>query len=232
MSTRRYYPLHGTAATPRESAGRRPRHVINPQQKALYWREWAACKDVLRRGGMSPAEAEEHRHVLHGNALGEDKSSKDFSDRDLDLVLGAFRAVSRPDDLGAQLKAQDGPRRRLLEGIRRLAQGNEAYIDEVMVDIYPSRDWRRLDDTELMKLRATLARRIGEKSKAGKAAAKLAREAKTAPRTQGLCDICGEVAPVREQTGHGDRAQDQTGFFMCEGCLGVPAEEQEVEAPF
>lgn len=78
-------------------------------QDKLYWREWAAVKR------MAGDEASENlRHDLHIRALGEDKSHKDFSNAEFDLVLGAFRAVSRPADVDAQLRQLNQRRARLV----------------------------------------------------------------------------------------------------------------------
>ena len=68
---------------------------MTDKQEKLYWREWAAVR---------AAWPEANRHELHVRALGEDKSHKLFSNRDFDLVLAEFRAVSKPSDLAGQLR--------------------------------------------------------------------------------------------------------------------------------
>jgi hypothetical protein len=50
---------------------------------------------------------EEDRRRLTCEALGEDKSSKDFTSEDFDKVLAAFRAISQPDSLNAQIRAMN-----------------------------------------------------------------------------------------------------------------------------
>jgi len=145
------------------NGGRCPRgRRLTALQAALYWREWGAVRTALRARGYSPAEADCMRGELHLQALGEEVSSKDLTNTDFDKVLGAFRAVSRPDDLGAQMAAEDAPKRRMIYGIERLETeaGREGYAASLCEDIYGHRDWRRLDGEELVKLRATLARRI------------------------------------------------------------------------
>ncbi len=165
----RTYKLTGTAAA---SPGKKPRHVINPAQKSLYWRKWSACRRVLLAAGHSPAEADASRRELTEKALGSHKSHTHFSNRDLDKVLAAFAAVSTPSDLAPQLDAETAPRRRLVRGIQDLIKahpGLESYIREILVDASHTGEWTRLSTEDLTKLRATLARRVGEKSKRARA---------------------------------------------------------------
>jgi hypothetical protein len=61
---------------------------------------------------------EPDRHELHREALGEDKSSKAFTNRDLDLVLAEFRGVYDPDNLAPQMGPAEQRRRRMLWLIR------------------------------------------------------------------------------------------------------------------
>jgi len=97
---------------------------MNQRQNALYWREWSAAKRALMPGRepFTKAEEEARRHELHVQALGDDKSHLDFNNDDFDHVLAAFRALSRPGDLNAQLHAIGGQRKRLLFVIRSLAK--------------------------------------------------------------------------------------------------------------
>lgn len=91
--------------------------MLTRNQNALYWREWSAVRKA------SPAS---DRHELHLQALGEEKSHVDFNNDDFDKVLAAFRAVSQPGNLNAQLHALNGQRKRLLFGIRKLARSMDA----------------------------------------------------------------------------------------------------------
>ncbi len=77
---------------------------MSPRQNALYWREWAAAKRALMpgRATWTKYEENEHRHELHLEALGQEKSHLEFDNDDFDHVLSAFRAKSRPGDLKAQ----------------------------------------------------------------------------------------------------------------------------------
>lgn len=78
---------------------------MTEKQEKLYWREWT---------NVRAAWPEADRHELHLRALGTDKSHKAFSNLDLDKVLAQFRAVSRPEDLEAQLRQLNQAKRRLL----------------------------------------------------------------------------------------------------------------------
>jgi hypothetical protein len=106
--------------------------MLTRAQNALYWREWSAVKRVLMpgRSTWTKHEESERRHALHIQALGDDKSHVDFNNEDFDHVLGALRAISRPDDLNAQLHALNGQRARLLHGIRKLADEASPYARE------------------------------------------------------------------------------------------------------
>jgi hypothetical protein len=78
---------------------------MTPAQTMLYFREVGIVRDVMKAKGLPFGDVQ--RHALHKKALGQVKSSKDFTNADLDKVLGALRAISRPDDLGAQLRQLD-----------------------------------------------------------------------------------------------------------------------------
>ena len=77
------------------------------RQIRKYWVEWSKCRTALMNHGRSSAEADDERHDLHIQALGYDKSSKDFTDLEFDHILATFRSWSMPDDLGAQLDQID-----------------------------------------------------------------------------------------------------------------------------
>lgn len=78
----------------------------------MYWGEWARLRDVLVAKGKTHAQVEEHRHALTVRALGVPKSSKAFSNSDLDRVLARIRAEREPSNLDAQLALQDSPEKR------------------------------------------------------------------------------------------------------------------------
>lgn len=80
---------------------------MSPKQTQLYWRDWSACRKALVASGLPPQEADAMRTHLTTQALGKSVSSKALTNRQLDRVLAAFRAISRPTDDAAQLHAAD-----------------------------------------------------------------------------------------------------------------------------
>ena len=138
---------------------------MTPAQNALYFREWGRVRAVCKQQGFPIPD----RHDLHVKALGLDKSHLDFTNGDFDQVLAEFRAISQPDNLAAQLRQQDMPRRRLLYSIRRLAA--EPYWRAIAQDRFGTADETRLDLVQLTQLRITLAARSRSRSRRQAAAA-------------------------------------------------------------
>ena len=138
---------------------------MTPAQNALYFREWGRVRSVCKQQGFPIPD----RHDLHVKALGLDKSHLDFTNADFDRVLAEFRAISQPDNLAAQLRQQNMPRRRLLYSIRRLAA--EPYWRAIAQDKFGTADETRLDLDQLTQLRITLAARARARSHRQAAAA-------------------------------------------------------------
>lgn len=86
---------------------------MTPAQSMLYFREWGRVRDVLKAKGLPCGDVE--RHKLHLKALGARKSSKDFTNADLDKVLAAFKAITEPGNLTAQMRAMEQPQLRRLD---------------------------------------------------------------------------------------------------------------------
>lgn len=80
---------------------------MNSAQTNLYFREWGKVRDYFRAKGIDPKLADAKRHELHEKALGKKKSSKLFTNADLDKVLAVFWSYTKPADLNAQLRQQD-----------------------------------------------------------------------------------------------------------------------------
>lgn len=95
---------------------------MSPRQSAMYWAEWARVRDMLRTRGCTVAQVEEYRHALTRRALGVLKSSKSFTNADLDRVLARLKAESDPANLDAQLSIQDSPDRRRAYLLHRLSE--------------------------------------------------------------------------------------------------------------
>ncbi|HEX7861828.1 MAG TPA: hypothetical protein VF773_15950 [Verrucomicrobiae bacterium] len=84
---------------------------MTPAQTKLYWKEWSAAR---KAGQLSDAD----RPRLHLEALGYAASSKTLTNEEFDKVLGAFRAISQPFNLNAQVRQIDQPDTRLRHQIR------------------------------------------------------------------------------------------------------------------
>lgn len=218
-----------------ERVAKKPRRGMTAAQTALYWREWAAARRVFIARGLATHEADEMRYELTDGALGQHVSSKHFSNAQFDLVLGAFRAVSRGDDLGAQMDAESGPRRRLVYGLLKLAEGREAYVEEICQDCYGHGDWRRLPDEELTKLRATLARRVERRRDGGTegwrdGGTERGRDGGMESMA-GECDGCGEQSGSLVEASGGD-GSGIAGVMVCPGCKKWMGEKQAAGEPF
>ena len=131
---------------------------MTPAQRTLYFREWGRVVSTCKAAGWPAPD----RHEFHARALGVYKSSKSFTNQDLDLVLAEFRSVSQPDNLVAQIRAQEQPRIRLVYGIRHLVP--EAYWRAIARDKFGTDDLDALNLERLHQLRITLAGRINRKA--------------------------------------------------------------------
>jgi hypothetical protein len=90
-------------------------------QNRLYWREWSAVRKAF---------PDADRHEVTTRALGQAKSHLSFTERDFDLVLGAFRAMSKPD-LNGQLRQDNGDVRRMMHRIHETQQMLGVYVEDV-----------------------------------------------------------------------------------------------------
>ena len=107
----------------------------------MYWAEWSRLRDMLRSRGKSLTQVEDYRHALTRRALGVDKSSKLFTNSDLDKVLARLRAEIDPADLDAQLALQESPDRRRAYILER--------CDECCAEM-----WSHGNDSRMMKAEA------------------------------------------------------------------------------
>lgn len=149
---------------------------MSPAQTNLYWRKWSACKRALAKLGRPTGDAA--RHALHQQALGAAKSSKHFTNRDLDRVLAVFASFTAPSDLTQQLRAEEQPeaRRRhnqtaCRELVGRLPQVAAAadpeayatnYLDSVARSV-TGRTFAELDDTQLARIYGILRHRLSSR---------------------------------------------------------------------
>lgn len=141
--------------------------ALTPKQKALYWRTWAKVrKAYVDLGDYSAEDADAQRHELHRSALGQDKSTTVFNNRDLDAVLDHFQAIlvlqEGPQSGPARADAQ--PCKRLIYAIHALGLP-EPYIEAITRDEFQTSDWRALNETQLTRLRFTLTTRARARKK-------------------------------------------------------------------
>jgi len=90
---------------------------LSAKQWALYLSTWLKVKNSLVKfGGYSAKDADAMRKVIHKDALGVEKSAKDFTNTDLDKVLQEFDTWL----IGAKSRNRinEGPRFRMLGAIR------------------------------------------------------------------------------------------------------------------
>lgn len=120
-------------------------------QIKLYRGEWENVRAVV------PDADDDFRYECHRRALGYDKSSAQFTNRELDLVLAHFRAMSRPADLAAQLAPAEQTRKRLLWSIKNKAPAS--YVRAIVQDRFAGRRLEDLADRELRQLIITLSHR-------------------------------------------------------------------------
>lgn len=137
---------------------------MTAKQTALYFREW---------GKVHKRFPDIDRHDLHIRALGSDKSSKAFTNSDLDKILAAFKALTEPASLDAQLRQAKQDRVRLLWKLQHYQApllalylehpspltGAEAYIEAVAKDKF-HRSISELTASQLEQLRNTIAARL------------------------------------------------------------------------
>lgn len=165
---------------------------MTPKQNTLYWREWSAAK---KAGDLTDAD----RYTLMEEALcgaglrpagsadvpSAHLSSKDLTNEDLDKVLAAFRAISRPTSLNAQLRQQAMPKTRLLHRIEQQLQLLALFVDHpcnyaksILQDRFDTSfledlsadpqvrqaqsDGIEIDDSQLEMMRNTLAARLSK----------------------------------------------------------------------
>lgn len=104
---------------------------MTPRQTAKYWSEWQRVRDVLISRGIDRQQVESRRHELHKRALGQAKSSKAFTNADLDRVLAVFLSITEPDNLAAQLKLIEQPELRLRMMRERIYELAEQVVDKL-----------------------------------------------------------------------------------------------------
>jgi hypothetical protein len=146
---------------------------MNEKQIALYWREWGGAVTARKRDGLQAPD----RHEVHVQALGYDRSMKVLTNAEFDKVLGAFRAISQPENLGAQVRQVRMPRVRMIWKLERelcallrvVLDGDEAaaegYILEICQDKYRASSHLLLKEDALGGLLVDVTRAINQRRK-------------------------------------------------------------------
>lgn len=100
---------------------------MSPAQLTKYRVVWSQCRAALQAAGKP--HDDRARMALHERAIGRACSSKDFSNREFDLVLAVMLSIAKPADFGAQMRQQEQ------EDLRR--EDIESRIDDAMHVIIP-----------------------------------------------------------------------------------------------
>ena len=143
---------------------------MTPAQKSRYWRDWSKIRKMLvEMGDFSKEDADAERHEIHRRALGRDKSSKDFTNRDLDAIFDHFQTYIVLIDGPQKTAGPDGECKRLIWAITQTGLP-EAYLEAISQDQFGTPDWRSLPEADLVKFRFTAVSRAAAKRKAANAA--------------------------------------------------------------
>jgi tRNA(Leu) C34 or U34 (ribose-2'-O)-methylase TrmL len=138
---------------------------MTTRQKALYFRTWSRVRKALTSfGEFSPAEADAQRHEYTRAALGTDKSSKLFTNGDLDKVLDKFtETLVLFDGPGTETRADSQPVARLVFAIESLGL-EDPYLDHLAQNQFKISPWRSLTLPQLTRLRYTATARSRAKN--------------------------------------------------------------------
>jgi hypothetical protein len=143
---------------------------MTPAQTAMYFAEFGKLRDVLRARGWSGTKIEQHRAELTVKALGKEKSSKLFTNADLDRVLAVIKAATAPADFEAQMRLQDMPEKRhalILARIEFLSikvglnsGGERSYVEAIAQNMHGTSKVEELTVHQLGKVEGALRRRL------------------------------------------------------------------------
>jgi|GEM_PF-2502265 len=142
-------------------------------QTAMYFAEFGKLRDVLRARGWSSTRIEQHRAAITVKALGKQKSSKVFTNGDLDKVLAVITADRAPADFDAQMRLQDMPEKRvelIMARIRSLSlnvgldEGHESsYVGGISLRMFGTRSYETLTVQQLGVIEGVLRRRLKQR---------------------------------------------------------------------
>jgi hypothetical protein len=142
--------------------------TISPKQLGKYRFEWSRVRKALvELGDFSPSDAEAERKVIQREAIGCEKSSKDLTNKELNLVLDAFDKILVLFD-GPTVKPSRNAAN-LIFSITRTGLPDD-YLAPIAQDQFGTMDWRSLDEDKLRKFLFTAVARAASKRKADRAA--------------------------------------------------------------
>lgn len=134
---------------------------MTPRQKSAYWRRWGQIRKLLiEQGEFSREDADAERHEITRSALGTDKSSKDFTNRDLDVIfdhMDKYLVLLEGPKSGPS-RAESQPINRLIYAIESLGLP-EPYLQAIARDQFKTSDWRALTERQLTRFSFTAASR-------------------------------------------------------------------------
>lgn len=143
---------------------------MNSAQTNLYFYEWGLARKHYLAKGFDPKQADAKRHALHRKAFGCDKSSKDFTNADLDKVIAVFRAVWDGGNLDAQIEQIEQPQKRrgaalsrinVLKMYLRVKNGLEgSYVGGISRKLFGTDQYQNLDDVKIAQLEGVIVRRL------------------------------------------------------------------------
>ncbi len=102
---------------------------MTPAQTSLYFFHWGKVRQHYLAKGIDPKQVDAKRHELHIKALGGRKSSKDFTNADLDKVIATFRAIYDGGNFDAQMRQQEQPDERRRALIGRCWKAMRSFLD-------------------------------------------------------------------------------------------------------
>ena len=110
---------------------------------------------MVELGDFSPQEAEAERKLIHTDAIGSPKSSKDLTNQEFNKILDAFDKI---------LVLMDGPNNKptrnaatLIWAIEHLGL-EEPYVAKIALDQFGTSAWRELPEDKLTRFRFTCTR--------------------------------------------------------------------------
>ena len=129
---------------------------ISRDQMIKYRAVWSRVRKALVEfGDFSPADADAQRGIIHAEVLVADKSSKDFTNDELNRVLDAFDKILVIFDGPSQKPTRNAAN--YIYAIEQLGL-DEPYIAKIAADQFKVTDWRKLPEDKLRIFRFTCTR--------------------------------------------------------------------------